>query len=149
MARRGRSFNERMRSVQRGYPNIANNKLLDQYIYDPFPTRPLTEVEDFRRYDPDPEPAARDHRGRPARFSVAVSPFHTVHSRSVVARSYFTGMPRGFQVPVGIKFSNPLSVVACVRRKVRRAVLFAKGKRHKGSGARHRRRNAYSNVGCK
>lgn len=148
MARRGRSNSERQRNLQRDTVDIANPRLLQEYIYDPFPTR-LTEIEDRRRFNPEPDYPARDvFSGKPSRFAVSVGPY-TVHSRSVIARSYYTGMPRGFQTPIGIKFSNPLSVTACVRRKVRKAIMFAKGHRKKGSGARRRERNQWSNVWCK
>lgn len=153
MARRS---NKRMRSpVRTATDSTALSDAQWRSIFTP--TAHIDDIpmwraaEDGRFFNPDAgyEPAARNfHTGRPARFSVSVSPFHTVHGRSVVSRSYFTGMPRGFQVPVGVKFSNPLSVVACVRRKVRRAVMFAKGKTRKGSGSRHRRFNSLSNVRC-
>lgn len=49
-------------------------------------------------------------------------------------------------IPIGIGFARPDTVAICVRRKVRREVLFAKNK----SGGRHRRprRNYWSSVKC-
>lgn len=137
------SADEIISSVERGWNMWSsldpNRKQFRDYI---------PEWDDARRFNPDPDPPARLRSGTPARFSVAVTPFHTVHGRSAIARSYYTNMPRGVQVPVGIKFSNPLSVTACIRRKIRREVMFAKGRTRKGAGARRHKRNAYSNVRC-
>lgn len=146
---------KRMRSALR--TTTASTALSDAQWRSIFtPTAHIDDIplwraaEDGRFFNFDqPETPRNVYTGRPARFSVAVSPFHTVHGRSPIARSYYTGMFRGFQVPVGVKFSNPVSVSACIRRKIRRAVIFAKGYRHKGAGARHRHRNAYSNVACR
>lgn len=148
-----RSSNKRMRSAVRvtdAYSTLSDVQWRSIFT----PTAHIDDIpmwraaEDGRFFNPDPEPPARELSGRPARFSVSVSPFHKVHGRSVIARSYFTGFPRGLQVPVGIKFSNPLSVTACIRRKVRRMVMFAKGKTRKGAGSRRRVWGRYSNVRC-
>jgi len=47
-----------------------------------------------------------------------------------------------------LKFADPKLVALCVRRKVRKEVLFAIKKTRKGSGA-SRRKNFWSNISCK
>lgn len=141
---KSRFNSKRMRAGQRVNPGFTTDVLPRNFFT---PTLSLGEIEDNRHFHPeDDERDALNTRGRPGSFSV--TPFHTVHPRSVIARSYLTGAPRGFQVPVGVKFSNPLSVVACIRRKMRRAVLFAKGKTGKGAKS-PRHRTWRSNVGCR
>lgn len=139
---RRRSSSQRMRSVQRDGRSIANEFSL---------LRPLNLVEDLRLYHPeDDNRPALDVRSRPARFvvsSIVGPPSVVAHRRSFVARSYYSGGVRGFQVPVGIKFRSMFPVVTCIRRKMRRAVMFALGKTRKGSGGR-RDRNWRSDVKC-
>lgn len=50
--------------------------------------------------------------------------------------------------PTGLSFSVPRDVAVCVRRKTRREVIFAFKKAGKGSRARKRRRNAFSDKRC-
>lgn len=75
-----------------------------------------------------------------------------VHSRPIVARSNniwsARGIPVGFQVPVGVRFESPLKVWTCIRRKVRRRVIFAKKKAGFGKSQRMPRRNWRSDVVC-
>jgi len=47
-----------------------------------------------------------------------------------------------------LKFSDPGLVALCVRRKIRKEVIFALRKNKKGSGA-SRRKNFWSNISCK
>lgn len=47
-----------------------------------------------------------------------------------------------------VGFALPWQVVICVRRKRRREVMFALKKTSKGSGAKNRRRDEYSDVRC-
>lgn len=87
-------------------------------------------VEDRRTYHPDvyrPVRSTRVPRHRlivPARAQKAARP----------ARLFSVG------------FRNPSELLVCVRRKVRREVLLAKGRG--GGGHRRPRRNAYSDVRC-
>lgn len=114
----------------------------------PLPSPLLSSVEDGRLWHPDPDQGALTVGGRWARV--------VVHSRPIVARSETfkswglvdRGMPVGFQVPVGLKFESPLRVITCLRRKVRREVIFARKKAGKGVKRRKPRRNWRSNVVC-
>lgn len=138
--RRSRPY-QRMRSVQRDHSTIANQSLLQQ----------LNMVEDGRVYHPegDDRPAL-DVLGRPVRFSVSSvvrPPSVRVHRRSFVARSYYTNSFRGFQLPWGIKYQSMFPVVTCLRRKVRKEVLFALGRTRSGRGG-SRRRSWRSSVEC-
>lgn len=145
---RGRS-NKRMRSVQRDSARIPTDFEVLRRSNFTSPTF-LTDVEDQRDFHFEPDPPAVDIRGRPVRFavsSVVRPPSVRVHRRSVVARDYYTNMFRGFQLPYGIKYQSMFPVVTCVRRKMRRMVLFALGRTKKGSRG-SRRRNDRSGVKC-
>lgn len=140
MARRSRSSSQRMRSRQRDDYSIPNDtvSLLSAL---------LSPAEDLRRWNPEPielRPPL-DILGRPSRFVVA--PSVKVHKRSVIARNYYTNAPVGLQAPIGIKVQSAFPVVTCVRRKIRKSVLFALGRTGKGAKA-PRRRNDRSNVRC-
>lgn len=111
----------------RDVSNIANRSRLG-YRITPLSTY-LSEYDDRRRFHP-----LGDRR--PIRsFDRFVSP------RRVVSPN-----PR-VRVPTAVAFANPRKVFLCVRRKIRREVMFAKG----GAGSRKMRRpkrNQHSNVRC-
>lgn len=50
--------------------------------------------------------------------------------------------------PQSVKFSIPRQVATCVRRKIRKEVMFALKLRGKGSGSRRRKRNFWSRISC-
>lgn len=111
------------------------------------PTALFQPLDDGRYWHPDPDQGALTIGGRYARV--------IVHQRPLVARSKALsswiggkGLPIGLQVPVGVKFESPYRVLTCVRRKVRRAVVFARGKAGKGVKKRRPRRTWRSNVVC-
>lgn len=109
---------------------------------------PLSLHEDLRLWHPDPERGAVEVGGRWAKV--------VVHSRPVVARSRALsswglsdrGLPVGLQVPVGLRFESPFRVLTCMRRKIRRQVIFARRKAGKGVKRRKPRRNWRSQVVC-
>lgn len=47
-----------------------------------------------------------------------------------------------------VRFENPLRVVICLKRRIRRRVMFALNLWAKGSRAKHRRRGFFSDVVC-
>lgn len=100
-------------------------------------------VEDRRRFYPSTsvfgfEPARRLVAGLPARLSAGTTP-----SR----RANAPGRP--LEAPRGVFFQAPAGVVACVRRKARKAVLHAKGiAGSKRVRRRPGRRGPYSGVSC-
>lgn len=104
----------------------------------PFRAAPshILELEDRRRFEPvDTFPRALFHRS----------------ARLVVSPNVNVGRKRGnlsSGLPAHIQFNVPREVALCVRRKQRRAVIFAKRKTGKGARARHRRRNFWSNIRC-
>lgn len=118
--------------------------------------RPLADVpsDDRRRWHPD-----GDNRPVLTRSgtiaSVRVGPASwTVHKRPVVARGYFGGvMPKGFQVPIGLKFANEWSVSTCIRRKVRREIIHAKNLvfkvKRRGAGAGGKRMDWRYGLKCR
>lgn len=105
---------------------------------------PLSLVQDNRVYHPEGPRQSVVIGGRLARV--------VVHNRPAIAYGKpiyaYRGMPHGLQVPVGTKFESPFRVVRCLRRKIRREVIFALRKEKKGAGARKRRRNPDSGVKC-
>lgn len=88
--------------------------------------------EDRRRFDPRRSLAPPGALSRAARVLRVASP-----------SQYSTDPGR---VPVGITFAAPEKVAICVRRRVRKEVLFAKGRG--GGGNRPPRRNYWSDVQC-
>lgn len=104
-------------------------------------------VRDGRYWNPDPDPSPVTVTGNRT-WSVVRVPKLIVHKRSPIARNYYTNLPVGLQVPIGVKRAGLFPVLTCVRRKIRKAVMFATGRRHKGSGAGRRRRGEQSKVGC-
>lgn len=104
----------------------------------------LSMFEDRRAWDPDPERGALTFGNRYARV--------IVHPRPVIARANTlfsaSAYPVGIQVPVGVRFESPLKVVTCVRRKLRRKIMFAKRKAGFGQRQKMPRRDWRSNVSC-
>lgn len=119
----------------------------------PSVTGNIADTEDDRFWHPDESPLrlARSVRiGVPGLYTVEF------HRRPVIAYSKpiyaHRGLPKGLQVPVGLKTESPLFVKKCIGRKIRREVIFAKEKlfrtRSKGSGAKTRHRDRWSSVSC-
>jgi len=50
--------------------------------------------------------------------------------------------------PWGLRFSQPNLVSLCIRRKIRKQVLFALKRNKKGSGTKKRHRNFWSSISC-
>lgn len=123
MSRRSKSKNTRD-----GF-TIANPRLsFKNTLLRPARARPFQQIEDLRTFHPDGP--LRSRRG-----------FITAHHSLSVSRS------RSSRVPAGLRFTNPYQVLTCVRRKIRKQVLFAKG----GAGSRKMRRPKYnymSSVRC-
>jgi len=106
---------------------------------------PLVSVSDGRLWHPegDDRPVL-SIGGRVARV--------VVHKRPIVARSNTlwsaSGLPKGLQVPVGLRYESPFFVLTCLRRKVRREIMFAKRKAGFGKRNRRPRRTWRSDVSC-
>lgn len=118
------------RSGQRDFPNQSLDRLLTAPLRPPpvllpVPVMPaaVVEVGDRRLWQPD----------RSTRPPHAVRP----GASRVVAGAR----------PEALRFADPQLVAICVRRQVRREVLFALRKTRKGSGAR-RRKNFWSAISC-
>lgn len=110
-------------------------------------SNPLIEVEDGRRWAPLEVRVPLSVTGNRT-WTIVRAPKRVIHSRPLVARHYYTNLPIGLQVPIGIKRTGMFPVVTCVRRAIRKSVLFATGRTRKGSGARRRNRSYSSHVGC-
>lgn len=128
-------------------PATANDpirSLLGPSNYSSFASPSLLEVEDGRQWHPDPDPPVRTTSGNRT-WGIVRVPRLIVHRRPVLARSYYTNIPVGLQLPVGIKRVGMFPVVTCVRRAIRKSVLFAT--RQTGKGSRSKR-SPRSHVGC-
>lgn len=90
----------------------------------------LPQVSDLRRYNPMPAAPAR---------SVMATPMGLALPQSAPGRQ-----PKRLLSTVA--FASPANTVICVRRKVRKEVILAKGK----GGGRHRKptRNQWSDISC-
>lgn len=143
MARGGRSKSRPLRSAGRRDTSVLSLPSVPARLPSPA-FSPLSEFEDRRAWDPDPERGALTFGGRYARV--------VVHSRPVIARANriwsASAYPVGVQVPVGVRFESPFKVITCLRRKIRRGVIFARNKAGKGVRRRSPRRSWRSNVVC-
>lgn len=125
--------------------NAISNDALSSLLSPAPALSPLLEVEDARAWHPDPEQGALTIGGRFARV--------VVHKRPIIARSKpiwaWRGLPVGPQVPVGLRFESPLKVVTCLRRKIRREVIFALNRGGKGGGKKAKPRRTWrSGIRC-
>lgn len=114
----------------------------------------LQEIEDRRQWGPEGgRSAPRSVSGEPARV---IRP--TEIGRVVARTREFMEFPERMQakmmapferVKSAFGFDIPGKVIQCVRRKVRREVMFAlpERRRRKGAGA-NRRRNEWSDIKC-
>lgn len=139
---KGRSSSRRSKpDVTRDTSRIANDWSLSSLLLRP---EPMTDVEDRRLWSPDVEPSGVTIGGRVARV--------IVHRRPVVARANTIltprGLPVGLQVPIGLRYESPLFVLTCLRRKIRREIMFAKRKVGFGKKVKPPRRGWRSNISC-
>lgn len=123
------------RDVRDAFSDVAIDPLLDAGLmpgpfkiprpepFNPYDFTPLTDVTDGRRFTPTPQDSPRRIDGTKARLSPVPAQMGAV------------------------RFDDSASVAACVRRKTRREVIFAKRKHRKGAGSR-RRYNFWSKVRC-
>lgn len=114
-------------------PLLRGPPLVSPSTFDLVRLMALQEVEDARQYNPDPQRMPRKYDGNRSIIRETagsmLSTYHSVHN------------VMGF-------VNNPLNpVVHCVRRKMRREVLFAFKRTRKGSGGR-KHRNWKSNYRC-
>lgn len=142
MARRSAGTNATATTLRSASPSFTNASY-------PLRASPVTNfldniVDDARLWHPDPEHGALTIGNRWANV--------VVHKRPLIARTKpywsYKGFPIGVQVPVGVQFESPLRVVRCVRRKMRRGVIFALRRNKQGSGARRHKMHWHSKVWC-
>lgn len=113
------------RARYRKSPPIARSPLLrpdlieDRRTFDPFPlSRPIRKIRGT---------AKLVHRASPV----------TAARRAVRSR-----------VPTHIAFADPRRVAVCIRRKIRKQVLFAIRGTGKGARSKRRRQTSTSQIGC-
>lgn len=146
----GHKRNNSTKSMQRDTSDIAtDSEVLRTFIkkntqiqplrpfVTPQPPKPLSYLEDRRAFHPNKldRPAMSVRR---ADATLRVSP----PKPSALAKPSTHNL-----LPVQIGFKQPKGVAVCVRRKIRREVIFATRNTGKGSKAR-RHRNEWSDIKC-
>ena len=113
----------------------------------------LTDIEDRRRYyhDPrrpvDPIPAPRSQRTRsPYRLVSGAVARHSVQSVGKVPILHDSGFLQFVPGAMRDVFDKPRQTLVCIRRRTRRAVLFALQKIGHGAGGRRLRRARWSEA---
>lgn len=71
----------------------------------------------------------------------------TGQKHSLVAKNHSTSRPDPF-APMRIAFQRPKRLLVCIRRHMRKEVMFAKNKAGR-SGQKRPTRNFYSSISCK
>lgn len=137
MARRSKNTTSRGRDLS-NYPRSLPVKVVPSVTpsWKP-PARLVARLEDRRLFHPDLLPR-RDTRPPAAVTRAAV----TIVDRP---RKPSRGHGASF-APGRLSFAAPDLVSICAKRKIRRNVLFAKGKT--GGGNRHPKRNFWSRISC-
>lgn len=107
----------------------------------------LTASEDRRRFEPVPRgKIAQGPQDRPARTLYGVPKHRLLVKPLKASRSGRQRAPRSpIAVAHAVRFANPSKVAICVRRRIRREVIFAN---NKAAGAGKRRRTYFSGVSC-
>lgn len=152
-----RSTRTSQRDLQTPTTPIASDPLLDGLsgpgaqadVIDPLVDDPLLGFEDGRSFG---TPV-----GRISRFSADVVSYPVTYAKNVISKALFEGVPGVREVnriktyaEAALAFRDPARVAVCVRRQIRREVLFALSlRRHIGSGrGKRRRRNWASAIRC-
>lgn len=106
----------------------------------------LQQLEDRREWHPEgPARAARGFFIPRHRLVARVSSPQSGRTSSSFQSPF---LPSLSSVPISVGFQAPKQVAICVRRKVRKEVIFAKGKAGRGVRRRPPTRNFYSEVIC-
>lgn len=144
----GRRRHKNTSDAQRDDSNIAtDSEVLRSFIQKPKPyaplvpslPKPLTLLEDRRAWHP--ENKQNRNPGALQRSNTTLR----IRGDAGTAKAKTSSGP----LPRTVGFEQPKGVAICVRRNVRRQVLFAsKNGIRKGAGAKHRRRTQWSDVKC-
>lgn len=123
---KSKTFNQR---------DITNPSLATLLTYKIRPSVPLTPYP-IERYQVLEEGDRRFYN--PTR---SISPPHAVRRYAAKVQA------KQFGALSGLRFADPRLVALCVRRKIRREVMFAVKKTRAGSGAK-KRKNFWSHISC-
>lgn len=117
-------------SSKRGVSNTANPRL--HLTFSPFNPHPLqlNLFEDRREFHPDSIPAPRLLDSSKYRLKIPNSKYR-------------------LRLPHAVAFEQPLKVLICVRRKIRKEVLFARRLTGRGAAKKFHRHGPYSSISCK
>lgn len=101
----------------------------------------LIEVEDRRTWNPEVTSPARSISKTRHRLKV-------VNRQPFKNADKFSNLRNVSQTKAVVAFRTPAKVAICIRRNIRKEVLFAIGKGGK-VGQKRPRRNAYSSISCR
>lgn len=110
------------------------------------PSSFYSEVDDHRTWDPAPQKHAKTVTGGRPRIIAKGNVKRGPNGRPLktFGRAQVVGA-----VNSRLGFAVPQNIIVCLRRAMRREVLFALKKRRKGSGSKRRRRNQWSDIDCR
>lgn len=131
---------------QRDISSIANPvadppvpRTVRQYLPENF----YSEVEDNRRWHPEPPARGKTVSGGRPRIVVKRGP----NGRPLKSK-FLKPSAAVSSVTSRLGYAVPRNIISCIRRAMRREIIFAFKKQKKGAGARRRRRNEKSNIDC-
>lgn len=142
------------RRQQRDTPKIASPLLLSRLTH-PLPS-PLKLIEDRRTYHPQgPNRPARsltkaNHQlkvAAPKKKPTVIRGPGGAPMKSAARPKPFNPLRPFSSLPATVGFRSPKQVIICLKRKVRKEVIFAKKLSGKGSRS-SRRRNNWSSIRC-
>lgn len=136
------------RRQQRDTPSIASPLLLSRLIK-PAPS-PLKLIEDRRTHHPGGHKSARSlHTAHHTLVVKKPKPkvIRGPHGKPMKSAKKFNPLRPFSTLPVPVAFKEAKRVVVCLKRKIRKEVIFAKKLTRKGKGSR-RHRNQWSNIQC-
>lgn len=133
-------------------PRVFSRPSPIQATPETWPRNALSTSWDF---DPAPSPAFDQRRfdfahpfSQPAKLRPTSQPRQIALRRPASGRSTVAAYQRANATPwASVAFSAPANTIACIRRKRRKQVLFAKRLTKRGRGTR-KRFNSLSSIGC-
>lgn len=153
MAKGRRSSNRSLRDSASPVDDARNPAIPkpSRTVRDYLPENFYREVQDNRTWQPDRVGRAKTVSGSNARIVAKPNVKRGPNGkplRSADRVNYGRAHSVFGQVTSRLGFSLPHEVLVCIRRHMRREVLFALKKRKAGAGAKRRRRNKWSDIDC-
>lgn len=141
------------RRQQRDIPKIASPLLVPRLALIP-KSPPLQLIEDRRTHHPlGKDRPARSLKAAHHQLKVPKPKPRVIRGpdnkpMKSAARPKFNPLRPFSSLPATVGFRSPKSVIICLKRKIRKEVIFAKKLTGKGSRKTNRRRNQWSDIRC-